>query len=99
MASKIEKMAHRYADEVIDGNPALFDCIEIQGVANVDGEGPSGICEVDNDNPDYFSVYLHLVEGRVACVGDFSELVDAEAYADELSAKYGWDIQNFAAKK
>ncbi|MBS4705151.1 hypothetical protein [Aeromonas veronii] len=99
MESKIEKMAHRYADEVIDGNPALFDCIEIQGVSNVDGEGPSGICEVDNDDPDFFSVYLHQVEGGVACVGDFSELADAEAYADELGAKYGWVVQNFAAKK
>ncbi|MCE9932695.1 hypothetical protein [Aeromonas salmonicida] len=99
MESKIEKMARRYADEVIDGNPALFDCIEIQGVSNLECEGLGGICEVDNDDPDFFSVYLSRVEGGVACVGDFSDLADAEVYADELSAKYAWGVQNFAAKR
>lgn len=52
--------------------------------------------EVDNIDPSAYSVYLHSVEGGVACVGDFARVEDARAYALELSAEYSWPIRDFA---
>lgn len=98
MDMETKKIALRFADDVIDGTPGRFDCIEIQGVADLTDGDAQPCCEVDNDNPDFFSVYLHLVEGGVICVGDFSELPEAERYAAELGEKYGWDVQNFAPR-
>lgn len=99
MVEQAEKTALRYAGEVIEGTPERFDCIEIQGVSAVAEEDGQTFYEVDNDNPDLYSVYLHLVLGGVVCVGDFTLLDDAEAYAEELQEEYGWGIQCFAPKR
>ncbi len=88
------QICDRYADEIIAGNPHQFDAIEIQGVREyIDQTDPQGsFCEVDNDDPQFFSVYLHNVAGGVACVGDFSDVAEAAAYGDELAGRYGWPI-------
>jgi hypothetical protein len=77
----------RYHKEVID-NPADFDAIEIQGVRNVGDD----VAEVDNDNPEFYSTYVHMKTGGVQCVGDHPTLEEAQAYAEELSAQYGYPI-------
>lgn len=55
----------------------------------------STACEVDNENPQFFSVYVHLKEGGVECVGDFGTHLLAGQYAKELSMKYGWPVHDF----
>lgn len=52
-----------YADSIID-DESLFDGIEIHGVRDMSTSCSDGSCfEVDNLNPDQFSVYAHLVDG------------------------------------
>jgi hypothetical protein len=49
-------------------NISYSDALEIHGVVEKDG-----ICEqTQNGEPfDFFSLYLHLKEGSVICIGDF----------------------------
>lgn len=76
-----------YAEYIIKNHPYLFDAIEISGVEDLG----NGIVEV-SDKPDFWSVYLHMKEGGVQCVGDFTRLENAKDYAESLSKKYGWEI-------
>jgi len=85
----------RYASSVIAGHPEHFDAIEINGVR---GTGEDSI-EVDNKNPEAYSVYLHFKtnekENRVGvlCVGDFAMRADALRYAQELKDEYpAWEV-------
>lgn len=54
------------------------------------------VCEVDNEDPEFFSVYAHRKEGGVECVGDFGTHDLATQYAGELAQKYGWMVRNYA---
>jgi len=78
-------------------DPAAYDAIEIQGVRDInEPEDPTGtFCEVDNDNPEFFSVYLHSTGSGIECFGDFGTIEKAFDYANELSAKYQWPIYNY----
>lgn len=66
---------------------AAFDALEIHGVRDLapalgrDADG-STWCEVDDQNPQFFSVYAHLAEGGVECLEDFKTLAQAEAWAN-----------------
>ncbi|MGK8203114.1 hypothetical protein ACRS8P_28105 [Burkholderia cenocepacia] len=86
-----------YATEVIDGTPERFDAIEIQGVREeIDLIDPAkSCCEVDNQNPQFFSVYLHEVEGGVVCVADLATHELAVAYAEQLAGHYDWAIYDY----
>jgi hypothetical protein len=53
-------------------------------------------CEVDDANPEFFSVYVHVKTGGVECVGDFATHELATQYAAELAEKYVWPIRDFA---
>lgn len=62
-----------------------FDALEVHGVRDL---GPArGLpagdtwCEVDDAEPEFFSVYAHLAEGGVECLEDFATLAEAEAWA------------------
>ena len=74
-------------------NPELYDSIEIQGCKEADD-----CIEVDNENPEFFSVYLHCREGGVEAVGDFSLLSDARSYANKISSEYGWGVYDYAGE-
>lgn len=82
-----------YAETIIT-NPADFDALEVHGVRDLnqyaDGEGTQ--CEVDDDNPEFFSVYAHLVQGGVECVGDFETWDEAVTYGKQLGKEHGWVI-------
>ncbi|MDK9702506.1 MAG: hypothetical protein OEL20_05155 [Sulfuritalea sp.] len=56
-------------------------------------------CEVDDENPQFFSVYAHRKEGGVVCVGDCATAELAMRYASELSATYGWPLGDCAAAR
>ncbi|SDG92081.1 hypothetical protein SAMN05216466_10658 [Paraburkholderia phenazinium] len=87
----------RYASAVIDGMPEQFDGIEIQGVREfIDPIDPDrSCCELDNQNPAFFSVYLHHREGGVACVADLESHELAVAYAELLAGRYDWTINDY----
>ncbi len=55
----------RYADSIIAGNPASYDAIEVHGVRNINApdESKETHYEVDDENPELYSVYLHCVGG------------------------------------
>ena len=87
-----------YAESIIT-NPADYDGLEIHGVRNIFDElsqserGAVSQYEVDNDNPEFYSVYAHLGpqhSGGVECIGDFATRAEAQRYAEEIAAKYGW---------
>lgn len=90
----------RYADAIIDGNPSAYNAIEVHGVRNInEPNDPDGTCYeiVDfGDEPEIYSVYLHLVDGGIECVGDYSIHENALAYANDLAITYSWGVQDFA---
>lgn len=85
----------RYADSVIGCFAQQYDAIEVYGVRNFAAGTDKGTCyEIDNLTPTSFSVYVHLKEGGVDCVGDFSNYDDAVSYGAELRNEYGWPVRN-----
>lgn len=80
----------RYAEDVIGTKPELIDAIEVQGVRQ-NGEE----CEVCNTDPDFYSVYLHYVEGGVQCCADIGQVKDAREYANSLHLKHGWPVYDY----
>lgn len=79
-----------YDAQIIDGKPERFDGIEVQGVRTEDGVN----FEPNNHAPTSFSTYLHLVEGGVECVGDFSTREAAQKHAAALAEAYNWPISD-----
>lgn len=90
----------RYAESVIGDRSRSYDAIEIQGVREIIDpvDQNASCCEVDNDNPAFFSVYVHHCTGGVACVGDLGTHALAREYADELSRTYGWPISDYVSE-
>lgn len=90
-----------YADSIIGEQPDRFDAFEIHGVRDqhAPGEPLGTCCEIDDENPQFFSVYVHLkpsaTSGGVECVGDFETHLLAERYAKELGDKYGWPVHDY----
>jgi hypothetical protein len=86
----------RYADSVIGCFVQQYDAVEVHGVRNFASGTDSGTCyEIDNITPTSFSVYVHLKEGGLDCVGDFGKYDDAVQYSAEVSAEYGWPVRNY----
>ena len=88
----------RFDDVLFGTTQEEFDALEVHGVRNVRtpaGENV-GIREVDDVNPELFSVYVHFRAGGVECVGDHGTLHLALKYARELANRFGCPIHNFA---
>lgn len=87
----------RYADAIMRGNEHLYDAIEVQGVRDLlAGTGVSDTqFEVDNVDPQSFSVYVHIKDDGADAVGDFSTYQLAANYARELSAQYGLRVFDY----
>ncbi|WP_420213542.1 hypothetical protein ACN8ZM_40765 (plasmid) [Burkholderia aenigmatica] len=94
-----EATDERFADAIIGNRPERFDALEIQGVREfVDPSNPdASFCEVDNESPQFFSVYVHYRTGGVECVGDHGSHELAAAYANALSEAHGWPIYDYVA--
>ena len=92
-------MNSRYAETIIGNSPDAYDALEVHGVRDLNCPGhPAGTaCEVDDENPQFVSVYAHLKGGGVECVGDFATHTLAAEYAAELSKQYGWSITDLLA--
>ncbi|NNM52102.1 MAG: hypothetical protein HKM02_07740 [Pseudomonadales bacterium] len=80
----------RYAEAIIGNRQDEYDALEIHGVRNLylPGDSRGTCCEVDEDNPQFFSVYVHAKAGGIECVGDFATHNLARSYAKELADKY-----------
>ncbi|MDC7692533.1 hypothetical protein [Vogesella indigofera] len=91
--------ATRFAESIIKGNPSLYQSVEVQGVR----EFEPGFLEVDNKEPEFFTVYLResglgRPKGSLLAadaVGDFPTYEQAMAYAKHLGGKYGWPLDDF----
>jgi hypothetical protein len=93
--SKTEPVLNdRYAETIIGNRAHEYDGIEIQGVRNLyeEGDERGTACEVENENPQFYSTYVHVKSGGTECVGDHAYLLLARAYAQELAGKYDWKI-------
>lgn len=86
--------AFRYANRLIRDAPGQFDAVEIHGVQQFpDAAHPARTCcEVDDDNPSFFSVYLHFVTGGVICCADLPTHRRALRYARAITRRYGWPV-------
>lgn len=86
-----------YADSIIKGYEADYEGIEVHGVRNLlDGlSSDETQFEIDDRNPQSFSVYVKLKIGGVDCVADCSEFEDAVEYARQLGKQYGWPVRDF----
>jgi hypothetical protein len=91
----------RYAETILSFCTHMYDAIEIHGVRDkLASSGADGTdFEIDNENPQLFSVYVHSTEGGVNAVGDHSTYALAAEYARELSAKYQWAIHDHVPNK
>ncbi|MPV71435.1 hypothetical protein [Burkholderia sp. BE17] len=88
--------AVRYANRLIRTATGRFDAVEIHGVRQFpDATDPTLTCEADDDNPSFFSVYLHCVDGGVMCCADLSTHQRALRYARAVSRRYGWPAYDY----
>lgn len=79
--------------EVVGEHLGSIDALEIHGIRSLSDAGDYEVQEIDDENPHFYSVYIHLNDGGVDCIGDFPTLEDARFYAELLSARHGWPIQ------
>ncbi|MCS6473658.1 hypothetical protein NX871_27490 [Burkholderia thailandensis] len=86
--------AARYANKLIRGGPDRFDAIEVHGVRQFPNatDPARTYCEIDSDNPQFFSVYLHCVEGGVMCCADLPTRRKALHYARAIARRYCWSL-------
>lgn len=65
-----------------DSVPAQWDDIEVHGCAVVADDG--SVETVDDDQAEFWSVYLHDVNGGVQCIADLETSEQASAFANLL---------------
>lgn len=80
-----------YAERVMR-YPSEYDAIEVQGVREEYTAQQVTVCEVDNDNPQFFSVYAHLKAGGSECIGDFKTGADAVEYGMVTAVFGSWPL-------
>jgi hypothetical protein len=87
-----------YASDIIL-NPADYDAMEINGVITETDRDGTTHCEAvfGETVPEFFSVYAHLVEGGVECIGDFATIENANIYAGEIAREYGYNVVDYTA--
>lgn len=97
--SEILDLADRYADTIIGNQIDTYVCLEIRGVRmkrSVDVPGDR-FCEVDDETPQFYSVFAGNSEGDMDCIGDFSSADKAREYASGIGARHNWPIRDTIA--
>ncbi|MDN7629700.1 hypothetical protein [Burkholderia cenocepacia] len=89
--------AIHYANRLIRDAPGRFDAVEIHGVRHFPNAADPArtCCEVDDDNPSFFSVYLHFVTGGVMCCADLPTHLDALHCARVIARRHGWPVYDY----
>ena len=93
----------KYADTIMVGNSDAYLSLSVVGMRdlNADIEGEGTQFEVNFDNPQIYSVYIHPkgLDGLALgseCVGDMATHELAVDYARELSAKFNLPIEDLS---
>lgn len=78
---------------ILPNNPHEWTTVEVEG-CRIDGnsEEERTVIVVDNDKPEFWSVYLGNPQGELSCYGDFNTSEDATDFASELHEAYGFEI-------
>lgn len=86
----------RYAESILGDRVSHYDTLEIQGGRNLnEPDSPDGTCcEIDNINPEFFSVYARLKVGGIESVGDFANHQLASNYASTLSQQFSLAVND-----
>jgi len=87
---------------ILESKPELYVSIEIHGVkGEFDLEANETICEVDDDNPQFFSAYTRDLNNEAYCIADagMSKLEDLRTIAKNLAARHNWEYQDFTFDK
>ncbi|MGG2042845.1 hypothetical protein [Burkholderia gladioli] len=86
--------AIRCINRLIRDAPGRFNAVEIHGVRQFRdaGDPMQTCCEVDNDDPSFFSVYLHCVAGGVLCCADLPTHPVALHCAGVVAHRHGWPV-------
>lgn len=85
-----------YAEEVM-ANPAEALLIEVHGVIQiVDPAQKHARYEVNDEQPEFFSVYARLFDRSSTCIADFPNLTEADAYADEIGRFYKLPVELYS---
>lgn len=74
------------------GNPSEWHEVQVEGCRIVSYYNGTADVVVDNDNPEFWSVYLRDRDGAAMVYGDFATPEAATAYAEELHHLYGYPI-------
>lgn len=87
---------------LLESKPELYVSIEIHGVkGEFDPEANETICEVDDDNPQFFSAYTRDINNGAYCIADagMSKLEDLRTLAKNLATRHNWEYQDFMFDK
>jgi len=87
---------------ILESKPELYVSIEIHGVkGEFDLEANETICEVDDDNPQFFSAYTRDLNNEAYCIADagMSKLEDLRTLAKNLATRHNWECQDFTFDK
>lgn len=83
---------------LLESKPELYTGIEIYGVREEAGTQTSEIfCEVNDENPQFFSAYARDIENGMHCVASvgMSKLDDLRVLAKSLADQHNWKCQDF----
>lgn len=85
-------LSEKFAESIIGENAGDYDATEVHGMRKLyAASGRPGSCfEVDEEDPEFYSTYVHLKEGGIECIGDFGTKELALQYAQEIDKTYGF---------
>lgn len=80
-----------FAEKTIADEPDAFSHVEVNGVEFV---GENSV-DINNQDPDIYSVYLRYSEGGCVCIADFDTRDEAVTYATKLAEKHEMQLSLF----
>ncbi|WP_026441555.1 hypothetical protein [Pseudacidobacterium ailaaui] len=81
-----------YCSEVIH-QPTDYSSVEVHGVSFLSEMDVA----VNDDTPEFFSVYVRHMDGTAVCVGDFAFSAEADEYAIQIAGRYHWTVTRLSS--
>lgn len=77
-------------------SPDDYDELHVHGVRSDEGDDDVAV-HIDDEHPQFFSVYARLKDGTDECIGDFDSAEIARQYAQQVAAEYGrgWKVEDY----
>lgn len=98
-AANFDGLYDGYASVVLGQEHHLYSALEIHGVRQTALSAGGMTFEIDEQRPDFMSVYARRCEGGVECIGDFGKHAWARSYAESISKQYGWPVYDFTVAR